>query len=501
MKVLLILISGIFGLVSLQAQDNFCGTVYTQEMHKALQDNKNHWNRDLKSQVPRFIPVTFLLVADNNGNRRASETSAYQALCTLNERYDASGVDLFFYVKQFEEINDSGIHTDPFSAGFRMRNLKKNFTMNIFIVDDIDNGNPDSVTRGFYSPAGDYLVVRKDDLGDTGYTLEHEIGHFFTLKHPHYGWEDESYNQIDYPEKITFTTISGSTQVPQGLAVPVELVDGSNCETAADCLCDTPADYGIGFSCNCCVMPYAALDANCDTLVTMFDNVMAYSDGCGERQFTDDQVMAMNASYDASNRNFLRVSVSENEYRPVDQPVTLLTPENGEKVQYYNDILFSWEPVPNATFYILDIDGAKYTVTGTEQRIFDRAANEAFLFWSVRAFGPFGGGCSGATEQRFDTGDEFLSAVNDLSFVSEIDFYPNPASKSQELKLTFESERSEAATISLMDVTGKTISVKDHVIRTGQNLLVFDLTNADSGLLLMEVRTESGSLIEKIIVE
>lgn len=501
MKFLFILLSSVLALSSMQSQRPICGTIHSEEMSIALQENKSLWSKRTAG-IPRFIPITYHLVADSQGERRPSRESAYEATCILNERYEASDVDLYFYIRQFKEVDNSFIHTDPFSQGFSMTNLKHNWSMNIFVVDDIDNGSPNSVTRGYYSPAGDFLVVRKDDLGDTGYTLEHEIGHFFTLKHTHYGWEDEPFSNTTYPEKITFNSISGSSQVPlSDQPVPVELQDGSNCETAGDGLCDTPPDYGVGFSCNCCAMPYTILDKNCEQIETMMDNVMAYSGGCMERFFTPDQVSAMNASYDSNRRNYLRVTVTEDSYRPVNEQVQLLTPGSGEKVEIYDDILFSWEPVPNAEFYELVVDGDKYTVTGTEHRVFDRSANESFLFWSVKAFGPFGGGCNGAVERRFDTGSSMSSAVAELDYVSELELFPNPASTNQNVTLSFTADQSEAAKVSILDLKGRTILTEDYLITNGQNNIGLSTKDVIPGILLVEVRTNTGSIVKKLIVE
>ncbi len=58
-------------------------------------------------------------------------------------------------------------------------------------------------------------VVMDNDCSTNGSTLAHELGHYFSLAHTH-------------------ETNGGS-----------ELVNGTNCSTAGDDLCDTPADPGL----------------------------------------------------------------------------------------------------------------------------------------------------------------------------------------------------------------------------------------------------------------
>lgn len=125
---------------------------------------------------------------------------------------------------------------------------------------------------GIGNPTSSYILIRKDCVNTR--VLAHELGHFFGLKHTFEG--------------------SGS-----------ELVDGSNCTTEGDGICDTPAD------------PYVAgedlvqyVDGSCrfispkqDTAGNYYNpdlgNIMSYyeCDTCG---FTWGQLNAMAQTYLAS---------------------------------------------------------------------------------------------------------------------------------------------------------------------------------------------------------
>lgn len=490
----------LMGLTAAMAQDR-CGTMQTEAMTNALQENKKLWPELIqRSSTPVFIPITFHLIADNGGNGRFSEEEVLKAVCLLNDRFQDNGTDMFFYVKEFNEINNDLMFDNPIAASGLIRNNTRNDAMNIFVVNSISSPNPNSTgtTLGFYSGFGDYIVIRKQNVGDPSYTLEHEIGHFFTLRHTHYGWEDTPYSPQIHGEKISFFTISGSSQVPPGAVIEVEFEDRTNCETAGDLLCDTPPNYAFGFACNCCVMPWVVLDPRNDTIVPQMENIMSYSSGCDERVFTGDQVMAMTASYESSSRDYLRTDVTETEFRPVDQEVVLTFPENASTVEVYNDIVFEWEPVPNAEYYIVNVNTRMFRTSETSLRVTDLNPNAVFQTWNVRAYGRFGGGCSGATDFFFATGN--TSSVNNIDHVADVNIFPNPVSSNSQLHITFSSDKAAPAQISLHSVTGQTVYHNEVNIVSGLNNLSIDPI-VESGIYILEMKSEKGTLIETIIVE
>ena len=115
-----------------------------------------------------------------------------------------------------------------------------------------------------------YVMVVNYCVASAGGTLAHELGHYFGLLH-------------------TFETSNGA-----------ELVDGSNCETAGDGICDTPADPYIEGSpiqwtdlADPCRFVYRGLDANGDFYTPHTANVMSYYDGGCTCGFTFDQLTLM----------------------------------------------------------------------------------------------------------------------------------------------------------------------------------------------------------------
>ena len=99
-----------------------------------------------------------------------------------------------------------------------------------------------------------------------GSTFEHELGHYFGLYHTH-------------------ETAFGS-----------ELVNGSNCSTRGDRLCDTPADPRLtgNVDNDGCIYTGTGTDANGDSYSPSVANIMSYSSKECRVHFSDDQLDRMN---------------------------------------------------------------------------------------------------------------------------------------------------------------------------------------------------------------
>ena len=115
------------------------------------------------------------------------------------------------------------------------------------------------------------IAIQKDCVDPMGNTIPHELGHYFGLLH-------------------TFEN-PGS-----------ELVDGSNCDTAGDLVCDTPADFANpGDEQNSlvnddCIFVAGITDSNGDWFDPDTGNIMSYYSGCTCR-FTHGQYLRMANTY------------------------------------------------------------------------------------------------------------------------------------------------------------------------------------------------------------
>lgn len=144
--------------------------------------------------------------------------------------------------------------------------------INMYLVDSFENPYARcglATLNGINDPVSSYVLVRKSCLDAR--TIAHELGHFFNLKH----------------------TFEGNG---------AELVDGSNCTTEGDGICDTPADPyvpGEPFEAYLgaqCRFISGKRDAKGDYYNPDVGNIMSYypCDTCG---FTWGQLNAMAEAY------------------------------------------------------------------------------------------------------------------------------------------------------------------------------------------------------------
>lgn len=163
----------------------------------------------------------------------------------------------------------------------------------------------------------DHAIVSASALNSE--VLAHELGHVLGLAHTH----ETGYG--------------------------AELVNGSNCATAGDLICDTPADPNLGISGNVdyqtCNYTGTATDANNQPYAPMVNNIMSYAPWNCQNAFTPGQFNVMHYTLD-SLRPYWRKPVT---------PV-LITPFPAIVCTYASDILLSATPT-GGTFSGAQVSG------------------------------------------------------------------------------------------------------------------------------------------------
>lgn len=122
---------------------------------------------------------------------------------------------------------------------------------------------------------GGGICILKECVGPGQITITHEMGHYFGLPHT---WEGSG----------------------------IELVNGSNCTTVGDAICDTPADpFFLGppmsFWVQGCRFVNMLQDANGEYYDPIIGNIMSYYPGSCACGFTPEQFEKMVATYNSSN--------------------------------------------------------------------------------------------------------------------------------------------------------------------------------------------------------
>ncbi len=149
--------------------------------------------------------------------------------------------------------------------------------INVFYINTFKSVACGKADLGGVTPAmGSGIFISKKVSCLALNVLAHEIGHYFSLEHP-------------------FETSHG-----------MELVNGSNCATAGDGLCDTPADPYINpddpkdYVTNSCLFYNTKKDANGEFYDPDVSNIMSYYGNCVCLTFSYQQYEKM-ANYYLSN--------------------------------------------------------------------------------------------------------------------------------------------------------------------------------------------------------
>lgn len=507
------LLAGIFFISGgLMAQGQVRGTCGTTDVEYLVNRVKQHqeWLQSaplvLRSSVDKYVPVTIIFVADDNGNGYARPEQALEALDVLNRQYAPQ--DLIFYIDEFRYKADTDIYDTPASASavFQMKTVRDGNALNIFVTRSAQNGgNTPGTILGYYDSQNDWIVIRKDEFNAFSATLSHEVGHFFGLPHPHSGWECDPYDEETHGNPVN------SIWSPCNSGLRVEYQDGSNCSNAGDMICDTPPDYNFGFGWSvsgdqCAPYDRETMDPKGDVVDPMEENIMGYFIDCDEYVFTPNQMSIVQSDFFSSSRSYLRTGVVP-VLDTVLNNVVYNFPINDEESPTFTQVEFDWDDTPGANAYLFIIDRFS-TFTQSPERylveqsglIIDELDVNKRYYWKVWPYNESHTGAGWGSTQQFVTG--VASAVNTISSVEEFDIFPNPVS-SGNVTISLRSSRTLNAELRVVDLSGQIIrSERNHVINAGitwQNHI--DVTGLVPSLYLVQLVTDRGIITEKISVQ
>ncbi len=448
-----------------------------------------------------YVPIRFHMVANTNGAGRVTYGQVLDVLCRLNQDFDS--LNMQFYIKALNDnINNTAIYQTQYSAGTVMNLLRDNTAMNIWIVDLAAGSppgpnDPPGVTLGYYSPQRDWIVIRRDQANLSSTTLPHEVGHFFSLKHTHNGWDAQPYNPSVHG--------SPAPSISPG-NVPTERQDGSNCQTAGDFICDTPPDYnGLGHTgCN-----YTALDPTGTPINPDEQLFMSYFDGCVRDQyyFSNTQKNLIAADYNSASRNYLRPNITPNTTQ-ITQAPTLTFPINNEFTPGFNQVNFQWTGVAGADFYLLEIDLAsnftnnpiRIIVPGaTSHTVTTLLANRTY-FWRVRPYNAYRTCAPFTPAAQFRTNNVMVS-VPEIEELGEWTVSPNPIGAERRLFIRLNTLQHFNGSLRLHNATGQVVKhVGQQYVPAGESMLEIDLANLPRGLYVLTIEHRQGREQRRIVI-
>lgn len=224
-----------------------------------------------KVNVLNAIPIKAHIVRNSNGNGGLSISQLNAAISSLNSTFSEAYLS-FFLCDGINYIDSDALcHLKKGQEATLTETHNVSGLINIYFIDYIENESDESICGYADNEGRNDVIVMKNSCTTNGSSLAHEMGHFFSLLHTH-GSND---NQT------------------------TELVDGSNCDTDGDGICDTPADPKLTTKNvnNFCEYIGTTTDAKGYTYKPLTNNIMSYAmKGC-RTQFTQQQLARMYAFY------------------------------------------------------------------------------------------------------------------------------------------------------------------------------------------------------------
>ncbi len=215
------------------------------------------------SPGPYVVPLTFHVIRTSGGTSGIPQSQLDQAMIDANSVFAPSGIEfclpgpIDYIDSDFFYFNISG------TADINMMRTTNTVpdTINIYFTENLP-GLCGISAFTFSTVQGIAMANSCTGLPNNPSTFPHELGHYFDLFHTH-------------------TTFNGA-----------ECVNGSNCATAGDLVCDTPADPRVGSSTvsTSCVYTGSATDpCNGSAYDPPVTNLMSYSRKTCRTHFTPGQ--------------------------------------------------------------------------------------------------------------------------------------------------------------------------------------------------------------------
>ena len=452
-----------------------------------------------------YVPVTFHLLANDDGSGRALESDILDMVCQINALYQDQNIQ--YYIKSLNYINNTTTYTDPlgFVGSNTLAKNKVTDAMNVYISLNITTHSggttqPGTILGIFYPTLDALLIIKDQANGSNASTGAHEFGHFFSMLHTFYGWEQGGYVA---GKAAPFNSPGG---------IPTEFAArgaGKNCDSAGDKICDTPPDYNFGFGNNGCSYMLTALDPNGVQVHPDSSNLMGYFIGC-ENTFSALQKQAIAADL-ATNPTRAYVRSSFVPDLTEIAPPALAAPSEASTIPYSDAVSLSWNTIPGATSYIVELSRSK-TFTLTPLRIvtkqtsltINNLSNPGVLFgskgyyWHVKAYSAYKTCAGYSSIGSFTTGT--VSGTADIAGLNALEIMPNPVAKSQQLGVRVSAGDAIRGTLKLYNGLGQLVVSQSVEFSSGSSVQYLSTDGLSGGLYLLSLESGRGVISKKVVI-
>ena len=480
-----------------------CGTNFETQQFQLQRLTQNRLNVLNFSQANTredlvYIPVKFHLVGRTDSSLVINEKATLDILCGLNTKFGDQDIQYYLDYPYNYIFNDTLFYFEPYPIRDTLIHQNKvNDAINIFITRNVE----DPLNVGFYQgPPGinDYIVLRQS--ANSEYTPSHMLGHFFSLAHPFFGWSDP-WDELIHGIQVDSLTSIGAV---------VEKMDMSNCEIAADQICDTPPDYLFAFSIEqdeCEPWDGGTLDP-CGILVDpMENNIMSYFVNCDDYLFTEEQKQVIRMDYDSPEREYIQTDYVPNQAENL-APVDLLYPIDDEITPGFSTINFEWDAVAGADYYLLEIDllptfsfePRTFITQNTGKIVSGIFEPDKKYYWRVLAFAEYNL-CSLNYSDTESFKSNIINNSNDIDLSFSFSFQPNPSHTNSYVTIEIFTKNNISGKLELYNSQGSLVQESSvQTFHSGENQYLFDLKNAPPAVYTLVLRTNGKCISQKMVV-
>ncbi len=486
-----------------------CGTQpYKSPFLKKYQANPE--NYDTKSGELLMVPLTIHNVGNDAGFGYYNFNKLMDALCALNTDFEDADIQFYIEGDVIYHANSAYYTHTTFVEGANMmfeNNIEN--TINNYIV-----SNP-SGAAGYNLPyAG--IAMGKSYMSPGNHTWAHEIGHNLSLPHPFLGWEggvshdgsvSHNFNN-PAPEYVTYDYTVFQSEFfndADTLIIDtafVEYVDGSNCHIAADGFCDTsPCYLAASFDCDGDIFTNPTqTDPTGATFQSDASLFMDYSlDVCANR-FSDEQIAAMRATLINEKPELLYDLVPP---ALVDAAPNQTMPLQDEVVPF-DEVTFTWDAVPNATDYFIEVSRiSDFSLIAHEEITSNTFATaldlqvEKDYYWRVKAFNKKSL-CAPASETiKFETGD-FVSDENVL--LRNFSIYPTILKSGSNLNINWQGNSVNNWSIQIFNSAGVLVQEELNTDLTTNTSYEFNTTILTQGVYFVVINADEKTERSKFVI-
>lgn len=259
---------------------------YLKSIHaqiKAFEQDFNQVKSTQKRNVSKTkhnIPVKIHIIRNADGSGGIDTYDLESAIENLNIYFAEAYMNFYLWESVDYIDNDDYVN---FKKGDEEKLSETNYSsgiINMYFTNYIENNSGSSICGYSVNKESSHIIVMKNSCTTNDSTLAHEMGHVFSLLHTH-----------------------GSSNTK----MTTELVDGSNCDTDGDGICDTPADPKLSSNVinNFCEYIGNETDSNGNLFQPDTENIMSYSRKACRNHFTHQQLARMYAFFNSTKKQFV----------------------------------------------------------------------------------------------------------------------------------------------------------------------------------------------------